>query len=69
MSNGAVGAEASWGLDDEIEQAERMVEIWERQADKHQGTPFGETIEGVARGYKLQLDALRESRAKRDGDI
>ena len=54
---------SEWGFDEEIEQTERLTGIWEAHADMHQGTAFGETIASIARGYRLQLEALRQDQA------
>lgn len=64
MSSERAGCRAaeSWGLDEELEQTERMTELWERHAELHHGTAYGEAITKVARGYRLQLEALREAR-------
>ncbi|HWI89063.1 MAG TPA: hypothetical protein VNS11_07495 [Sphingomicrobium sp.] len=59
-----IDQDASWGLDEEIEQTEHMARIWERQAELAQGTPSAEVIKSVALGYRLQLTALLESRAR-----
>jgi hypothetical protein len=55
-------ASEPWGLDDELQWTERLTEMWESHADMHQGTAYGEAITKVARGYRLQLEALCAAR-------
>ena len=57
-----------WGLDQEIEQTERLATIWERQAKMAQGSAFGEVITSVAYGYRLQLAALLQARDQTSSD-
>jgi hypothetical protein len=52
-----------WGLDQEIEQTAHMAQAWERQAAAAEGTVSVELIRSIALGYRLQLNALLETRA------
>ena len=51
-----------WHLEQEIEQIQRLLKVWETQAQLHVGTPFGEIIESIAHGYVVQLDDLHRAR-------
>lgn len=51
-----------WHLDQEIEQVQRLLKVWQTQAQLHVGTPFGEIIESIAHAYVAQLDDLHRAR-------
>lgn len=51
----------AWSADEELQRMERLTEIWESHADMHQGTAYGAAITNVARGYRLQLEAVRQA--------
>jgi hypothetical protein len=54
--------EQFWGLDQEIEQIERLANVWKRQADMHQEGLLGESMKHIAAGYMLHLKMLRAAR-------
>jgi hypothetical protein len=54
--------EQFWGLDQEIEQIERLANVWKRQADIHQEGLLSESMKHIASGYMLHLKMLRAAR-------
>lgn len=57
-----------WGLDQEIEQIERMAKVWEHQARMCPGGEKGDTIKRIAAGYLMHAELLRAARADRSPD-
>lgn len=55
--------DSSWGLDEEIRRMEELVRHWQAQVDLYEQTASGALIKSIARGYALQLDALRRASA------
>ena len=53
--------DARWGFEQELEQLERMALHWQKQADASAASASRELIESIARGYALQLAALRKT--------
>lgn len=54
-----------WQIDVEIEDAMRLLRIWETHAQIHSGTAFGELISDVASGYADRVQSLRRARGGR----
>lgn len=55
--------EEYWGLDQEIEQIERMWKVWQRQAEMHPNGLLSDSIKRIAAGYALHLKILRAERS------
>lgn len=57
--------EQYWGLDQEIEQIERMAQVWERQARMCPAGESGDMIKKIAAGYLRHAELLRAARSDR----
>jgi hypothetical protein len=55
--------EEYWGLDQEIEQIERMWKVWQHQAEMHPNGLLSDSINRIAAGYALHLEILQAERS------